>query len=557
MLKKLLFLILGFVVILFINAPTAKAEERIKSFIANVQVNTDGSIDVTETISYDFGYVGRHGIYRDVPTIVYRENNTKYVLKYKVTDVTDEVGESYQYSMLYPSDHLRLKIGDPNNTITGVHTYEIKYKVAGALTYFKDHTELYWNGTGNQWEVPIDAALINVQLPKTVPGNSLKLACYTGALGSSKSDCTMQSKGEIISFISRPLLEKEGVSVVVGFPNGIVATLQAEKFIPFSERWYGRLIIGFAILLALLWYVVYPAWIVIKWLRQGRDPRPLTGETTAWYDPPTASKGRKLTPVETGSLIDEKVDNRDISALFVDLARRGYMSIDEREKKDFYLTRENKAIKSDSLMPFEKDLLDKVFESETTVRVKDSLLYSVIESTKRQIYSQMVSDGFFAKDPSKIRIFYGVIAFLGFITFNIQLALTAIFFGLHMANKTQEGSSAAAMSRSLRNFLSTQERQLTFQASKQMMFERLLPFAVAFGVEKIWAERFKDIDLKQPDWYSSSRMGAFNSAVFVSSLDSSLKSVSVASQPPHSSSGSGFSGGFSGGGGGGGGGGSW
>lgn len=164
---------------------------------------------------------------------------------------------------------------------------------------------------------------------------------------------------------------------------------------------------------------------------------------------------------------------------------------------------------------------------------------------------------FFAKDPSRTRVFYGVMAFLGFMTINVQLALVAILFGLHMARKTELGAGAAAVGRSLKNFLSSQERQLTFQANKQIMFERLLPFAVAYGVEKIWADRFKDINLKQPTWYSSTHVGVFNSAVFMSSLNSSLKSVSVASQPTRSSSGSGFSGGFSGGGGGGGGGGSW
>ena len=63
--------------------------------------------------------------------------------------------------------------------------------------------------------------------------------------------------------------------------------------------------------------------------------RPLIGETTAWYDLPLLPWCRKLTPVEAGSLVDEKVGNRDISALFVDLARRGYMSIEERDKKTF------------------------------------------------------------------------------------------------------------------------------------------------------------------------------------------------------------------------------
>ena len=563
MLNKFFFFILGLVAVLFISAPSVNAEERINSFISNIQVNTNGSIDVTEIISYDFGNAYRHGIYRDIPTIVYRENNTKYVLKYKVKGVTDENGKSYQYSTLYPPDYLRLKIGDSNKTITGLHSYEIRYNVEGALTYFKDHTELYWNGTGDQWEVPIDVALIIVQLPTVVTGNDLKLACYTGALGSTENNCTAQSKDNVESFVSGDLQAKEGMSVVVGFPNGMVATLQAEKFVPFSERWYGKLIIGIVVLLALLWYAVYPIWIVIKWIRYGRDPRPLIGETTAWYDPPTTSLGRKLTPVEAGSLVDEKVGNRDISALFVDLARRGYMSIEERDKKDFYLRRENKSKKVDVLLPFEKSLLDGVFPSYAKatagegIRIKDAKLYTTIESIKTQVYKQMVADGFFAKDPSRTRVFYGVMAVLGFMTFNLQLALAAILFGLHMAKKTQLGSSAAAMARSLKNFLSSQERQLSFQASKQIMFERLLPFAVAFGVEKIWAERFKDINLKQPDWYTGTHVGAFNSAVFASSLDSSLKSVSVASQPPRSSSGSGFSGGFSGGGGGGGGGGSW
>ena len=93
------------------------------------------------------------------------------------------------------------------------------------------------------------------------------------------------------------------------------------------------------------------------------------------------------------------------------------------------------------------------------------------------------------------------------------------------------------------------------------MFEKLLPYAVAFGVEKIWAERFKDIDIKPPDWYEGKDMTVFNSVIFASSLGRSLSSFRSSATPTTSSKGfsSGFSsgGGFSGGGGGGGGGGSW
>ena len=546
------------IALIFVSIISVHAEERIRDFQTNISIQKDGSMKVLETIQYDFGTAFRHGIYRDIPEIVYRENSTRYLLRYQVLGVSDEQGSAYRFSTLHSSDHLRIKIGDPNRTITGSHTYILTYEVRGALTYFNDHTELYWNATGDQRDVPIDAASATINLPEQVVGDQLKLACYTGVLGSSQSNCSFPDRsGETKFTTTQPLLSKEGMSVVVGFPNGMVARLEAEKYVSFFDRWYGQLLLLGLVLLAILWYIIYPIWIIVKWFRYGRDPKPLEGEVRAWFDPPKTEQGRALTPIETGSLVDERVDSRDVSALFVDLARRGYMKIEERDKNDFYLMKSNSVSKSDQLQPFEKELLDKVFETEKEVRVKDSRLYSVIQSTQSAVYSRMVEDGFFAKNPNTTRTFYIVMAVLGFMTFNMQLALVCVLFGIHMARKTQMGANAAAIARSLKNFLGTQERQLTFQASKQMMFERLLPFAVAFGVEKIWAERFKDISLKQPSWYSSTNRTAFNSALFVSHLDSSLRAVSIAAQPPHSSSGSGFSGGFSGGGGGGGGGGSW
>jgi uncharacterized membrane protein len=94
-----------------------------------------------------------------------------------------------------------------------------------------------------------------------------------------------------------------------------------------------------------------------------------------------------------------------------------------------------------------------------------------------------------------------------------------------------------------------------------MFFEKLLPYAVAFGVEKVWAGRFKDIKLHNPDWYQSYDNRAFTTAYFLGSMNSSFSNFRTSATPTRSSSGfsSGFSsgGGFSGGGGGGGGGGSW
>ena len=51
-----------------------------------------------------------------------------------------------------------LRIGDPDRTVTGPHTYRISYTVAAATTRFGDHDELYWNAVGPDWSVPVQAS---------------------------------------------------------------------------------------------------------------------------------------------------------------------------------------------------------------------------------------------------------------------------------------------------------------------------------------------------------------------------------------------------------------
>ena len=92
------------------------------------------------------------------------------------------------------------------------------------------------------------------------------------------------------------------------------------------------------------------------------------------------------------------------------------------------------------------------------------------------------------------------------------------------------------------------------------VFEKLLPYAILFGLEKKWIKEFKDIYTEQPDWYRGD-MSTFNAYLLmdsISSVNSGITTPAFQSGGGFSSGGSGFGGGgFSGGGGGGGGGGSW
>ena len=546
-------------------AQTTITGEHIKNFDANIVINKDATINIVEKIDYDFGSLERHGIYRQVPTIWKNKQGKKYRLDYANISVVDEKNIPYQFSRTFENDYLKLKIGSPSLYVTGIKKYIISYKVSGALTYFSDHDELYWNVTGNEWTVPISASIVKVVLPSEIKKENIKVVCYTGSSGSTTSDCSIFQEENKVAIASKNILYSgQGLTFAVSFPIDVVAHLEAKEVVDFWQTLIGKLVSVLISLAVLFWYVIYPIKIIYKWWRYGRDPKGQVQEVRAWFDPPKLKSGRSMTPTEVGSLIDETVDLRDISAGIVDLARRGYFKIEERKKNDFYFVRRSFSgggvSDETKLQPFEKKLIDGIFKSKDTVRIKDQQLATTVQEASNMVYDQLVTDGLFPKNPNATRIFYSVIGVLALMTANFGLALLAFTFGRAMPAKTIFGVESANMSKSLKNFLSSQERQLSFQAKNQMMFERLLPFAVAFGVERIWAQRFKDIQIAPPEWYSSyDSTRAFNSVLFANSLNSSMSSFRSAATPVSSTTGhsSGFSGGFSGGGGGGGGGGSW
>lgn len=97
------------------------------------------------------------------------------------------------------------------------------------------------------------------------------------------------------------------------------------------------------------------------------------------------------------------------------------------------------------------------------------------------------------------------------------------------------------------------------------LFEQYLPYALALGVEQVWAEGFSGVLARasagegayRPHWYSGSLLTTAGGVGFASGLGSALSTtIGSASSAPSSRSGSG-GGGSSGGGGGGGGGGGW
>ncbi len=556
---KLRMLLCG-IIFLFVGAYLHPVfAEEITSFDTHLDIQSDGALQVKEQIEYDFGSAYRHGIYRTIPFTKVNSKGQTYVMNIGGFSVADQASVPYTYDVSTEQQSKKIKIGDADKTITGPHTYAISYTVGGALTYFSDHDELYWNVTGDQWAYPIKDATAEISLPSNVAPSDIRMSCFVGHSGSKEASCSTSYDHGIAKITSnRPLAPNEQLTIVFGFPKNIVGVLEPTLYVSFWDTLVGKIVLILLVVLSALWYVVLPISIPITWWKHGRDPKSVMGAASAWFDAPKTKDGKPLTPGETGTLVDEKADMRDITATIVHLAQRGFIQIIEAEKGSFTLKKLQPKEPSE-LRTHEKRLYNDIFGALDVVNLKTANLAIVVEQAKKDLYDMVVIDGFFEKNPQSVRNGYIALAVLGLVTGNFPLLLSSLLFGLQMPVKTVYGSETAAIAQSLKNFLTSQQRQLAFQAKNQMMFEKLLPYAVAFGVEKIWAERFSDIAMKQPDWYQGYSTSHFNSVLFVNSLSRSTASFATAATPVSSSTGhsSGFSGGFSGGGGGGGGGGSW
>ncbi len=548
--------------------PSAHAigAEEIEQYNVDIDIRKSGEIVIMERLAYSFGSsTGKHGIYRDIPLTKRGDNGIVYKMAVDVGAIENEYGVPYVYELKRTSQNLRIKIGDPDVIVRGKLIYHVTYTVSGALGYFDSHDELYWNAIGTDWDVPIKQAEVVVTVPPGVRAQDTQHTCYTGVQGGVDQECSHTVQQSDVLFVSNGILHpREGMTVVLGFPKGVVATLEPEEHVPFFDTIWGISLIVIMVVLCVVWYVLLPLWLPLKWWMSGRDPY-VGNPPTAWYDPPKDTKGSPLIPLEVGTLINEYLNTRDVWASVIHLAQRGYLKIVEKEEKSLFFSNKififiaGKDYTRDSnVLSVEKEILNGIFgiyEKEKHVNIDSVKLYRSMSDIREKAYARMVLHHYFVENPQKVRRTYQVLMGFAVFTFNIGLLLSCYFFGLNMPRKTIRGVKAALQAKGLRNFVRSQERQLTFQARNQMMFEKLLPYAIAFGVEKEWASRFEGIPMTDPSWYVSSN-NSFTTKALVHSLSNSQSSFSSATTPP-SSGGSGFSGGFSGGGGGGGGGGSW
>lgn len=549
--KKYFYIILLLVGIYFFQIPSAEAEI-IKEYKATISLNEDSSILVEESIKYDFESNEKHGIYREIPL----KNANGWQIKIKDISVTDENGLNYSFSEKVSGGKKIIKIGSSNELVTGIKEYNISYRVLGAISYFKEFDEIYWNVSGNDWSVPIEKVEARVLLPNNA--TPINTYCYYGYKG--ESDDCQQTEGTF--FYAENLISKQGLTVSISFLKGIVREPSfIKKIFAFTNSYV-------IILLPIITFFL----MLSHWQKKGKDPK---GKEVivASYEPP-----KDIKPTLVGSLIDERVDMRDITAGLIYLAEQGYLKITKIDKKwilgksDYEIELINNDV--DKIGNIENKILNVFFPD---VKIGDKVKFSELKNDTffhvnlrlidNIIFREMVILGLYEKNPNNAKIPYLIgpffiapllIFLLGksdpiSIVAIIISCLIVFVFGFFMSKKTKLGALTKEQILGFKEFLSVTEKdRLDFHNAPERnpeKFMEYLPYAIALGVEDKWAKKFEEIYLNNPSWYHSSTGQAFVAGSFASDLSSFGSSLNA-------SSGS-NGGGSSGGGGGGGGGGSW
>jgi hypothetical protein len=604
-------LLLVLVAIVLAPAASAQTGERIHRYDVSVTIQTNGDLRVVESIDYDFGDSEHHGIFRDIPVRLRYDDTSDRIYRLQVLSVeASPPGTPSQYSVEGMGGSERVKIGDPDRTITGRHVYTIAYRVEGALNGFEEHDELYWNAIGADWSVPIDRATAKVVAPVAITD----AVCFSGPQGSAFPCDNIATEGPIATATQASMGPFEALTVAVAIPKGAVPNP-----VPIlEERWsLGRAfsatpatlgLSGWLLIMGIGWF----AWL--GW-RVGRDRRAIgspvdvafAGGASTRPDEP-ADPGRPvpllergdygveytppdgLRPGQVGTLVDEQANPLDVTATIVDLAVRGYLRIEEIPKHGLFGKPDYRLARlkpGDDLMPYERLLLDGLFEhakeqDETgNSAVKMSQLKTKFVSRLKQVqealYDDAVKRSWFDGRPDKVRsrwagrglvltVAGGALVFVlarwthfGLVGIPVVLVGLLMMFGSHwMPRRTVIGTGLVRRVQGFRHYMEVAEEEPSKFAEKANLFYEYLPYAVVFSLTEKWARAFRGLsEMPQQSWYVGTQpftIGAFSSSISGFTVSSA---GTIASTPGGSGS-SGFGGGgFSGGGGGGGGGGSW
>ena len=535
-------------------APFVSAEEAIKRFTVEIEVEQDGDLMITETILVNVeGREIRRGIFRDLPAYYLDEEGPgRLPYRYTVLGVQKD-GAREPYTRERFGNAVQIRIGESDVFLEHRdHEYQIKYHVKNGIRYGEFEDELYWNITGNYWSFPILEASSVVRFPGGAGLTQINV--YTGGQNSRGGDYEYRElDGTHLVSTREALNPREGLTVSLSVEKGIVdpPSLSDQGWLWWARNGAFAALIGSMIALF--------GFYMRSFDRVGRDP--VRGPVFPQYEPPEG-----YSPAAAHHIYYRSFRSHDaLIASLMYLAGKGLMRIDvyKRDKKKTVL--EPLDVYGSNLVPDETaKLYDQLFSGRSRIELgkKYDAAFTKAYTSFRKGISAKYGSSYFKWNLGYVVI--GGMLSIGAIIFAANqasywstwhtlavlalIALNCLFMYL-MPAPTRKGQDVHTHLAGFRLYMEKAEKlqlnsvEVGSDAPPPMTverYEKFLPFAVALGVEKPWSDHFERLIPEaaqdyNPSWTNMNARTFGSTGGMTRTMVSGMRS-GVASAMPQSSS---------------------
>lgn len=509
----------------FCSADKAFAYEGILSFHSDIRIRTDSSLLVSETILVHTAQQQiRHGIFRDFPLRYKDGKGGRHNLGLRLIGVYRN-GQPENYSLKNHGSGKRLFIGTEVQLLpAGQQDYKIIYILRRSIDFSGAQDRLHWNVTGNGWAFPIKEAVLRLYLPE---GATLtEYAAATGQTGTEGRNFRTKNddeNGVLTISTTAGLAAGEGVTVSAAWPKGfIVPPAPLEKFTIYVEEniWLFTACVfaGFGIL---LFFIIW--WLV------GRDPP--HGTIIPKFTPPE-NFSPALAAYVAGQGSGEATLRRAFCAGIAGLAVNGFIKISLYGRNRYALDLAKPRLHQNRLPAAERVLIKCLFAGRVhrfMFTAQKDIRFEMILSGFANALKRQSNGIYFAGNENYVLastvftlllsvwlftgMFHGHILLLQGCSLVIGLLFLNLVYYFLMKAPTLRGRWKMDRLEGFKTYMSIAEKdRLDFLQPPDMTverFETLLPYAVAFGIEEKWAEKFKKsvprpiYDSYQPHWFVS------------------------------------------------------
>ncbi|GAA2052045.1 DUF2207 domain-containing protein [Williamsia deligens] len=556
------------------GSPTTETA-RIVDYSADFRVAADGRLRATETLDVDFP-VSKHGIFRFFDVVDPSDHHVRLVPE-DIAVTRDGRPDGLDVSTQSNGRYRVAKIGDADTTISGRHRYVIEYTIAGVLGRAENGaagSQFYWNVIPGGWQMPITRSAIRVELPAA----PRQTRCAVGT--ASTTGCTAQASGTTLTVTTGELEPHTPVTVQTAIdvppPDRVSLpwTVAFDAVFGRSVPW--AVVVGVLALLA--------AGVAGFIVRSTHEPEPAF---PLMYAPPAG-----IGPAQGAFVMTEATSDDLFAATILEMGERGVATV--AKQGDTWTIRggESPTAPVDSVTQDVAASLGVRSGAEFVADPSDADAGRHLKDVRSGFDSALASWGRssglleaarLAQGARLALILAAIVAAVIYIWNPLSMSLLGLPFAAFavvclpvlqpgaVTFRTKKGRDVWSQVGGFRRVLGTRSSEARFDFSgHRELYTQYIPWAVAFGVADVWAEKYRvqmGEDPPAPTWFAGgpgfyAGYGAGTFAAFPSDFSSSVSSAISsyeATQKSSSSSGGGFSGGgFSGGGGGGGGGGgSW